>query len=58
MSAGFPEVELVKSIPGMGTKLAAAIVAEMGDIRQFNDVKQLVAFDLWVLTPGFLVQGS
>ncbi|MBT2765561.1 IS110 family transposase, partial [Paenibacillus sp. ISL-20] len=30
MAANLPEVELVKSIPGIGTKLAAAIVAEMG----------------------------
>lgn len=38
-----PEVELVKSIPGIGDKLAAAIVAELGDVGQFKDAKQLVA---------------
>ncbi|OBZ19570.1 transposase [Bacillus sp. FJAT-27264] len=44
LAMGLPEVELVKSIPGIGDKLAAAIVAEIGDIRQFNEAKQLVAF--------------
>ncbi|HEY4391171.1 MAG TPA: IS110 family transposase, partial [Paenibacillus sp.] len=39
-----PEVELVKSIPGIGDKLAAAIVAELGDASQFKDAKQLVAY--------------
>ncbi|MDP9700491.1 transposase [Paenibacillus intestini] len=56
MAASLPEVELVKTIPGIGTKLAAAIIAEIGDIRQFNDAKQLVAFA--GLDPGFSVQGS
>ncbi|MGE6665784.1 transposase [Paenibacillus xylanexedens] len=27
-------MELVRSIPGIGTKLAAAIVAELGDVKQ------------------------
>nr|WP_158602220.1 transposase [Cohnella endophytica] len=39
-----PEVELVKSIPGVGDKLAAAIVSEIGDAQQFEDPKLLVAF--------------
>lgn len=39
-----PEVDLVKSIPGIGDKLAAAIVAEIGDVKQFQDAKQLVAY--------------
>ncbi|CAH0122657.1 IS110 family transposase ISHaha5 [Paenibacillus sp. CECT 9249] len=39
-----PEIELLKSIPGIGDKLAAAIVAEIGDINQFEDAKQLVAY--------------
>nr|WP_258403804.1 IS110 family transposase [Paenibacillus pabuli] len=56
MAAGLPEVELVKSIPGIGTKLAAAIVAEMGDIRQFSDAKQLVAFA--GLDPGIFSSGK
>ncbi|WP_260985415.1 IS110 family transposase [Paenibacillus xylanexedens] len=56
MAANLPEVELVKSIPGIGTKLAAAIVAEMGDIRQFSDAKQLVAFA--GLDPGIFSSGK
>lgn len=44
MAASLPEVELVKSIQGISIKLAAAIVAEMGDVKQFSDAKQLVAF--------------
>ncbi|WP_235775350.1 MULTISPECIES: transposase [Paenibacillus] len=43
IAASLPEVELVKSIPGIKTKLAATIEAEMGDVRQFSDAKQLVA---------------
>lgn len=43
MAANLPEVELVKSIPGIGTKLAAAIVVEVGNVKQFSDAKQLVA---------------
>ncbi|MEK0316070.1 transposase, partial [Cohnella sp. 56] len=39
-----PEVELLKTIPGVGDKLAAAIVAEIGDAAQFGAPKQLVAY--------------
>lgn len=55
IAAALPEVELVKSIPGIGDKLAAAIVAEIGDARQFKDAKQLVAFaglDLGIFSSG------
>ena len=48
-----PEVELVKSIPGIGDKLAAAIVAELGNASQFKDAKQLVAYA--GLDPGITV---
>lgn len=56
MAASLPEVELVKTIPGIGTKLAAAIIAEIGDIRLFNDAKQLVAFA--GLDPGIFSSGK
>ncbi|WP_145410726.1 IS110 family transposase [Paenibacillus xylanexedens] len=56
MAASLPEVELVKSIPGIGTKLAAAIIAEVGDVRQFSDAKQLVAFA--GLDPGIFSSGK
>ena len=39
-----PEVELLKTIPGVGDKLAAALAAEIGDATQFTDPKQLVAY--------------
>ncbi|MEK3785742.1 IS110 family transposase [Paenibacillus sp. FSL K6-1230] len=51
-----PEVELMKSIPGIGDKLAAAIVAEIGDVRQFKEAKQLVAFA--GLDPGIFSSGK
>nr|WP_233697477.1 IS110 family transposase [Paenibacillus profundus] len=44
LAEAFPEVELLKSIPGVGDKLAATIVSEIGDAQQFDDPKQLVAF--------------
>ncbi|EPY08112.1 transposase IS116/IS110/IS902 family protein [Paenibacillus alvei TS-15] len=44
ISVQLPEVDLLKSIPGIGEKLAAAIVAEIGDIKQFRHAKQLVAY--------------
>jgi len=39
-----PEVELLKTIPGIGNKLAAALIAEIGDAEQFENPKQLVAY--------------
>ncbi|WP_315792330.1 IS110 family transposase [Paenibacillus sp. BIC5C1] len=56
IAASLPEVELVKSIPGIGMKLAAAIVAELGDVKQFSDAKQLVAFA--GLDPGIFSSGK
>ncbi|WP_258171295.1 IS110 family transposase [Paenibacillus sp. R14(2021)] len=44
IASELPEVGLVKSIPGIGDKLAAVIVAEVGDAKQFKDPKQLVAY--------------
>lgn len=43
-SLTLPEVELLKSIPGVGDKLAATLVAEIGNAAQFEDPKQLVAY--------------
>ncbi|MWC31399.1 IS110 family transposase [Paenibacillus sp. MMS18-CY102] len=39
-----PEVELLKTIPGIGDKLAASLIAEIGDAEQFENPKQLVAY--------------
>ncbi|WP_175320828.1 transposase [Paenibacillus sp. HGF5] len=49
-------MELIKSIPGVGNKLAAAIVAELGDASQFKDAKQLVAYA--GLDPGIYSSGK
>ncbi|MEK3916545.1 transposase [Paenibacillus sp. FSL H7-0331] len=35
---------LLKTIPGVGDKLAAALVAEIGEATQFGHAKQLVAY--------------
>ncbi|MNB73337.1 Transposase IS116/IS110/IS902 family protein [compost metagenome] len=56
LATGLPEIELVKSIPGIGDKLAAAMVAEIGDVRQFKEAKQLVAFA--GLDPGIFSSGK
>ncbi|WP_268624384.1 IS110 family transposase [Paenibacillus alvei] len=56
LSLELPEVELVKSVPGIGDKLAAAIVAELGDASQFKDAKQLVAYA--GLDPGIYSSGK
>lgn len=44
ISETLPEVELLKTIPGIGDKLASAIIAEIGDAHQFKSAKQLVAY--------------
>lgn len=36
--------QLIQSIPGIGTTLAATIIAEIGDMVRFEDPKKLVAF--------------
>jgi transposase len=51
-----PEVGLIKSIPGIGGKLASAIVAELGNASQFQDAKQLVAYA--GLDPGIYSSGK
>lgn len=56
LAGELPEVELIKSIPGIGDKLAAAIVAELGDASQFKDAKQLVAYA--GLDPGIYSSGK
>lgn len=43
-SESIAEVQLITTIPGVGMKIAASIVAEIGDASQFQHPKQLVAF--------------
>ncbi|WP_163527216.1 IS110 family transposase [Halobacillus ihumii] len=38
------EYELIQSIPGIGEKIAATIISEIGEIERFNHPKKLVAF--------------
>ena len=38
------EYNIVKSIPGIGEKIAATIISEIGEIDRFTDPKKLVAF--------------
>lgn len=40
----FEEYLIIKSIPGIGRKIAATILSEMGDIHQFQHPKKLVAY--------------
>lgn len=56
LSKGLPAVEFVKSIPGIGEKLATVIIAEIGDFRQFKEARQLMAFA--GLDPGIFNSGE
>lgn len=38
------EYDLLRSIPGVGNKIAATILAEIGEIARFDHAKKLVAF--------------
>jgi len=38
------EYHILQSIPGIGEKIAATIISEIGEIDRFNDAKKLVAF--------------
>jgi transposase len=38
------EYDLIQSIPGIGTKIAASILAEIGEIDRFDHAKKLIAF--------------
>ncbi|WP_079508733.1 IS110 family transposase [Mesobacillus jeotgali] len=38
------EYNIIKSIPGIGEKIAATIISEIGEIDRFTDPKKLVAF--------------
>jgi transposase len=38
------EYKIIQSIPGIGEKIAAMIISEIGEINRFNHPKKLVAF--------------
>lgn len=44
LAAQLEEYELLQSIPGIGEKIAATIISEIGEIGRFNHPKKLVAF--------------
>jgi len=44
LAAQLEEYELLQSIPGIGEKIAATIISEIGEIDRFNHPKKLVAF--------------
>jgi transposase len=50
------EYDLIRSIPGVGPKIAATILSEIGEIDRFNHPKKLVA--LRVLIRVSLLLGS
>jgi|tagenome__1003787_1003787.scaffolds.fasta_scaffold20869302_2 transposase len=41
---GLPEASIIKSLPGIGPRLGARILIEIGDIRQFRTSAQLAAY--------------
>lgn len=55
-ASALPEVDLLKTMPGVGDKLAAAILSEVGDVKQFQSPKQLVAYA--GLDPGVFSSGK
>ena len=44
LARNIKEYDLLRSIPGIGDKLAATILSEVGDIDQFEHAKKLVAY--------------
>lgn len=44
LSAEVEEYSIIQSIPGIGNKIAATILSEIGEIHRFNHAKKLVAF--------------
>jgi transposase len=41
---GLPEASILRSLPGIGSRLGARILIEIGDIRQFRTSAQLAAY--------------
>jgi len=44
LAKSFEEYRLIQSVPGIGDKIAATILSEIGDINQFENPKKLVAY--------------
>ncbi|WP_419150322.1 IS110 family transposase [Lysinibacillus xylanilyticus] len=56
LSKSIEESNIIRSIPGIGEKIAATIVSEIGEIERFNHPKKLVAFA--GLDPSVLKSGT
>ena len=44
LAKGIEECRIIQSVPGIGEKIAATIISEIGEIDRFNHPKKLVAF--------------
>lgn len=44
LAAKVEEYPIIQSISGIGNKIAATVLSEIGEIHRFNQVKKLVAF--------------
>jgi len=44
LAKNIEECKIIQSIPGIGKKIAATIISEIGEINRFNHPKKLVAF--------------
>lgn len=44
LSKSIEESKIIRSIPGIGEKIAATIVSEIGEVERFNHPKELIAF--------------
>lgn len=44
LAKSIKEYEIIRSIPGIGEKIAATIIAEIGEIERYNHPKKIVAF--------------
>ena len=44
LAKSIEEFEIIRSIPGIGEKIAATIISEIGEIERYNHPKKLVAF--------------
>ncbi len=44
LAKNIEEYEIIRSIPGVGEKIAATIISEIGEIERYNHPKKLVAF--------------
>jgi transposase len=44
LASDIEEYKIIQSIPGIGEKIAATVLSELGEINRFNHPKKLVAF--------------